>query len=378
MEKKKIIHLHSDIKFVIPCSKEFENNFCENVIVFFGSKNEYTGPYKEEIRFYNTTKTDIQKVINLCKTADIVVLHALDQVKIFIANRLPKSIITIWRFFGYELYSKIPEYVYSELTLSALAKQHSVYKKFRIIAGKLKFLIKYQTTLKNEFNKGIERINYFACLSEIEYHFLKQYWPNLPVFLQLPTWYHTYHEKDFVQKENKIIVGNNRSAYNNHLDILTLIKNSKNREKYSFLLIFNYGQNNAYSAAVREMAHRIKEVTVLEEFLSFENFENLYKTASAFVLNGYRQMAMQNILEALKNNVKIYLNENNIMLNWLKKEGFLFFTINDFISDLETNNISLSETESQHNQRQLNIFVKKHTQEEFNNLLLKIVSKTEN
>lgn len=372
MLKKKIIHIHTDLKFISD-SIRFESKFFDNEILVFGKKGKYNGPYKEKAQFYSTSITDINKVIHICQASDMVVLYDLNFIKCYIANRLRENIKIIWRFFGLELYSKIPNYVFSERTLSIKNRQQAVYEQLRNVAGKLFFFTKFKTTSKKELNKGFKRVNYFAGLSDTEYHFLKQYWPILPPFIQLSFFQFPSNNKSLIEKKSQIIVGNNRSAYNNHLDILQLLKNTKSSLHYEFLLLFNYGQNNAYSNAVREMAKSIKEVTIVEDFLPFEDFTNLYFVSSAFVLNGYRQMAMSNVFEALQNNVKIYLNEKNVILDWLRKEGFLIFTINDFASDLETNNLKLSEVDAQINQDQFLKFKVKYNQENFHYRLIKIL-----
>lgn len=376
----KIILIHSDQKFVYD-SKIFESNNFVNEFVIFGKESDYKGTYKESAKFFSYSKKDINKVIDLCKSADIVVMWNLDFVKCFIANRLPKRISVIWRFFGLELYSEIPAYVFSKKTLTAIDSEriiHTFYKKTKNIAGKIKQLIKYQTNSKNEFSKALRRVDYFIGLSKPEYQFLRKYWLNLPSFIQYPFTLNRNGNKVYLKKNNLIIVGNNRSAYNNHLDILDLIKNSKNRNKYSFLMLFNYGENNAYSNSVRRMAHQIKEVTVLDDFLPYDDFINLYFNVSAFVMNGHRQMAMANVLQALKNDVKVYLNEKNVILEWLREEGFFIFTIFNFVADLETNNINLSKEEVKHNRTQLKKFTEKYNQEEFHNTILQIVTKYTN
>lgn len=376
----KIIHIHSDQKFVYD-SKIFERNNFVNEFVIFGKESDYKGPYKESIKFFSYSKKDISKVIVLCNSADIVVMWRLDFTKCYIANRLLKRKKVIWRFFGFELYSKIPDYVFSKKTLSAKNSErinHTFIKKTKHIAGKIEQLVKYQTTLKNEFSKALQRVDYFICLSKTEYQFLRKYWLNLPSFIQYPFTLYSNGNKNYLKKTNQIIVGNNRSAFNNHLDIIDLIKNSNNKGKYSFLILFNYGPNNAYSNAVRRMAHEIKEVTVLDDFLSYDEFMNLYVNASAFVMNGHRQMAMANVLQALKNDVKVYLNEKNVILEWLREEGFFIFTIVNFVADIKTNNINLSKEEVQHNRKQIIKFIKKYNQEDFHNTLLQIITKNTN
>ncbi len=114
------------------------------------------------------------------------------------------------------------------------------------------------------------------------------------------------------------------------MDIIEGIRKSQSRSNFDFILMFNYGENSTYTNAVRQIVSTIKEIRILEYFLSLEKFKELFDAADAFVMNGHRQMAMGNILEALQQNIKIYLNEKNLIYAWLKENGFFVFTIEEF------------------------------------------------
>ena len=377
--KYKIIHIHTDQKF-IDGSKIFEGDNFVNEIIVFGKESNYDGIYKDSVKIYRYSKNDINKVIKFCNTADIVVMWDLNFVKCYIANRISINVSVIWRFFGLELYSKIPEYVFSSLTLK-VKENENIRKPFmesiKRMTSKIKQFIIYQSSFENEFEKAIKRINFFQGLSDVEYSFLKKKWPELPRFLQNPYSQIIKCNKSIQSKTNKIVIGNNRSAYNNHLDILNIINQSNNKTNFDFILLFNYGQNNKYAEIVRKTADDISNIKIIEDFLPFNEYREFYSKVCALVLNGHRQMAMANIFEALRYNVKVYLSEKNVILDWLRKEGFLVFTIDDFVADLETNNINLTESERQHNIKQLYVFRNKYSIEEFQKTLLKIVAKTD-
>jgi dTDP-N-acetylfucosamine:lipid II N-acetylfucosaminyltransferase len=383
MPKTKIIHIHSDLKFLFD-SQRFVNNNFENIIIVIGDKKKYKDQYNGTVLFFNFSARNIRTIISYCKTADMVVLYDLNFSKAYIANRLPNSIKVVWRFFGLELYGKMPEVVFSEQTIRA-SKEISVkydYLFFRNLLGRAFNKIRFGTNSKTEFKKAaFNRVDYFHGLSEKEYDFLKEFWPQLPPFLQkdysnLKGNNESNREINYYHKSenNLIILGNNRSAYNNHLDLLDLIKDSNSKNKYKFLMFFNYGRNNYYADLVRNKANKIEEIEVLEDFLEIEKFNQIYFEASALVINGYRQMAMGNIFTAIKNKTKIYLSTNNVIFNWLKEEGFSVFSIEEFVIDLDNNNIALKEFEILRNQNQLVTFTKKYNQEEFHNSLSLILN----
>jgi len=376
MNKNKLIvtQVHTDSKFII-FSERFYNPKFINQLIFFGENPGHNGTPLENTFFYfdNTIKS-IKSVINKCNQSDIVVLYDLNFIKCYIANRLNPSVKIIWRFFGLELYKKMPEYVYSPLTLSVLKKQHKGYLQNNIykLLAKSENLLKYRTTFEKEFKKALKRVNYFCGVSDMEYQFLKTKWTGLPQFLQWPL-SNIESNTNTPTKNNQIILGNNRSAYNNHLDVLEILSEYKSDDNIQFLLLFNYGQNNEYSNNVIEKARNIKNITILEDFLCREEFSKLYLTSSAFVMNGYRQMALGNIFEALKNNVKIYLNEKNIIYDWLIKEGFKIFLINNLMDDLNNNQFNLTDQEATYNQNNLKTFAAKYSAVNFRNAIFEIV-----
>lgn len=377
MHKSKIVHIHTDLKFAVN-SNRFDHDEFDNTVIIIRKKSDYDGNYKDSALFFKYSLKNLRIIIEKCRDAKMVVLYDLDFAKSYIANRLPSSVIVVWRFFGYELYEKMPEYVFSEQTIKAIAEQKTEYN-FLYFRHKLALLYNYicsRTTRRAEFEKAaFNRADYFYGVSEKEFEFLKKFWPHLPPFLQLSYTPYTKINKFRKKESNLIIIGNNRSAYNNHLDIIELIKQSSEKSKYQFLMLFNYGQIDPYAKAVRVKAAEVKEIEVLEDFLPVENFNNLYSEAEALVINGHIQMALANIFQAIRSNTKVYLNEKNIIMDSLKEDGFLIFSINDFVSDLDAHKTNLTEDEVLHNQSQLIKVAAKYNIQEFHNSLLRILNR---
>jgi hypothetical protein len=93
---------------------------------------------------------------------------------------------------------------------------------------------------------------------------------------------------------------------------------------------------------------------------------------NAFVLNGYRQMAMRAVFESLTSGVKVYLNKKNIILQWLKEEGFLIFNMEDFSIDMAKDNLFLSNDQAEYNTIQFEKFRSKYNLEDFQKELLNL------
>ncbi len=187
MQKSTIIHIHTDLKFIHSVNS-FDTEEFENIIIVIGNRGNFKGLYEDIVQYYDHSRTDFLKIIKLCKTANMVILYDLNFAKAYIANRLPKSVIIGWRFFGWELYIRIPEYVHSDRTLKILPKANDqkLYLKLKQRLKKYLIRVKYWTVPTNEIDRAtFNRTDFLLGISKSEYDFLKTSWPNIPPFLQL-------------------------------------------------------------------------------------------------------------------------------------------------------------------------------------------------
>src|SRR5690606_10843771 len=115
---------------------------------------------------------------------------------------------------------------------------------------------------------------------------------------------------DLSNKMEEIIVGNSKHVWNNHLDVFRIIKKSKRFDNYKFNLFFNYGVDNDYTEKVRNEANQ-NSFVLIEDFLDIQEFSRVYNTATALVINSYRQHALGNIFTAILNGSKVYLNKKS-------------------------------------------------------------------
>ena len=360
MTLPKVYHIHTDLKFAKKFTYFPESHF-DNKYILISKSSE--GENHSDFMLFGRSSKDINKLIELISDGAYILFYDLDPIKAHIACNVPSGPKLIWRFFGYELYRRIPQVVLSPTSLIwqkkgnekfSFAKLYESIKSF--FFGKSDYLI-----------KAMKRIDFFMCLSEAEYQFLRQYF-QLPPFLCIP---HNYNFKyvsyQSSQRKNTVIIGNSRAIYNNHLDVLKTLKDNQERipSKYEFKVLFNYGQDNEYAAEVRRVAGLCKNVTIIDEFMPMEEFVKFYTTVSALVIAGYRQMAMGNIVTALHKGVKLYLSPKNCMYSWLLDLGFAVFDVASLIDDLEHENISLTLEQHQMNTQGLQKINKLYSNETF-------------
>lgn len=366
--KKKIIHIHSDAKFVHEIYN-YQNKCFDNYLIFLGDVNRLSKTFADLLIILPVNSKDaFLKIKNLCETADIVILNNLEGVGIKLALSLNLKIKIIWRFYGWEIYSKEPKLIYSNKSLQTWK---SYYEKLSI-TQKIKYSIYKLIYGKNTFKLAIDRIDYFMGVMDDEHTLLKSLGYNLPTFIQVPLTSFAPKELEF-EKSNLIIFGNSRNRANNHLDVLEILNCINLPVDLEIKMFYSYGTTGSYSKVVKHEANNIAQIELLEDFLSKEEFDSIYQKAAALIFNGYRQMAMGNIFTALKMGVKVYLSEKNITFHWLIKNNIKVFSIEEQLKfDLETRNYFLTQEEKTTNAQSLSQLVKGKNIEEFNNKIFEI------
>ena len=360
-----IYHIHTDPKFIND-SLHFDFEDYNNTIVYFGNsadvKNQTSYPF---ICIPNTLNV-VTKISKICKDAQMVVLYDLNTEKIALANKLSKEVKILWRFFGHELYGRTQKDFLSDNSLELLKQQKtSFFNKIRI-SFLYRFKRSIQIVLFNynyDFEQAVKRIDIFLCLFEEEFKLLNTTFKDLPEFVQIPI-FKTEIKLDshkYTKNKNTLIIGNSRNVYNNHLDILEITQKHKN---LNLVLPFSYGTKSIYSKKVAEIAES-QNIKVIKDFMPYDAYVSLLKNSAALVSNSYRQMAVGNILIAIRYGMKLYLNKKNSVYKVLKNHSLYVFTIEDLKHDISLKNLSLSKNEVVHNSEVYNILCKKYTLHDF-------------
>lgn len=361
-----VYHIHTDLKFAVEVSYFLKHLFDNRYIILSNTKTVKCSI--SEYKTYKNTYRGANQLLKDMADASYVVLYDLTPIKSYIANRLPNTVKIFWRFFGYELYRQPylkKEIVFSKYDLPYIEnpKKNSITLSLRKIVSRL--IHAFDPDPEKEFEKAKHRIDYFFCLAKEEYDYLSKF-TSLPPCIVIPRTGYLLDSKN-ATKNNTIIIGNNRSPYNNHLEVFHLISkiDKKILEKFNYTLLLNYGNQGNYLQQVIERYSNIATARIIDDFMPIEDFRTLYDSAAALVINGYRQMAMGNIMTALAKGVKVYLNPKNCMYSWALNEGFKVFDVNDLAVDIENDNIYLSEEDMAHNKTVYSGLADKYSVKEF-------------
>lgn len=348
----KIVHIHTDYKFV-SLTKIFEGDNFENSVVIINNTDPYEGPYKNKASIFSNKKESLNKIVQLCNNSDLVIMYGLEMYKAYITQNIKPDVKIAWRFFGAELYNLTKNKYLSDSSYKFVIKKSSViFKHLYKLIKTLKLIYKKEYLGNYSIHKTMKQIDLFFVYSEEEYRELKDIHNNIPQFLIWPTQKVKMQSEDgcYSNKRNQIIIGNNMSPFNNHLDIIKIIRNIKTNQKIDFIIPFNY--NNTHEAYSREVEKQVKDLDsckLLTEFIPLEEYHNIITQSKALVHNSYRQMGLGNILNAIQNGVKVYLNEKSSVYHWLVQNGYIVFKIEHLKEDLLNGNIGLNLTQAQNN-----------------------------
>jgi len=148
---------------------------------------------------------------------------------------------------------------------------------------------------------------------------------------------------------NNILLGNSASATNNHLEILSLFKNTEllNRKVYCPL---SYG-NDGYRDKVIFHGSEIipNNFFPLIDFMPLKEYNDLIKSCGVVIMNHKRQQAFGNIITMVYYGAKIFLDEQNSIYQYLKRIGVYVYSIQDDLENSKNpslDNLTITEQKS--------------------------------
>ncbi|HUH52265.1 MAG TPA: hypothetical protein VLZ11_09200 [Flavobacterium sp.] len=362
----KLIHIHTDFKF-LQGVQNYTDATLYNEIVFIGEVDKATVSKLQSLKliYHVFNESEINDQLALISGFDGVVLYGLNKSVIPLLEKIDKDKKVFLRLLGYELYTQMLDKFVSKNTLNQY--RPITLKNYRFkdyFKKKIKRFLgfEYQINKHKQFDL-YSKIDAIILLNKFEYEVLNKHF-YLPKFLQLPLARELPNTFDLSNKINNIIIGNSRHMWNNHLDIYKIIRKSKKLENFEFVLFFNYGPDNNYTNAVREEVNH-NNIVLIERFLDNKDFNRIYESAAALVINSYRQHAFGNIHTAILSGTKVYLNKKSSTYTWLTHEGFYISEINELPRDVDNNKIMLTQEEFKHNMNCYNQLKERYTHLDF-------------
>ena len=288
------------------------------------------------------------------KSINAIMLHGLNLINII--PQIKKHIKIFWFAWGFDIYSFpsdkpfIPLNLYRPLTKKNT--ESSFVNRLRVLHGKIVSFCK-----RKKIGKAISRIDYFSGVLPDEYQLMK----NNSCFKAKEVVFN-YFSTDALSSEdlnqaycegNSIQVGNSANPTNNHIDLYEVISklNLRDTKIYSFL---SYSGSQDYIENVKKYGEKLfgNNYIAITDFLPLNEYKNIVIKCNNVVMGHERQQAMGNIYTAIWAGCKVYLFETSITYRYLKRLGYIVFTIE---KDLTKQNIlkCLTDEERLYNRKKM-------------------------
>ena len=290
----------------------------------------------------------------------------------------------IWCLWGYELYNNpyLTKYIrnlmpiYLPLTTPWIEKPvkglKKLYKSLMQIKKKIDIYLN-----RPRFYRIISRIDYIAPIYKNEMKILNgikgfraKYFP-----FQYTRW-SINDEFGWKAKESDdsyILVGNSGYPLNNHLQILSLMKDRR-LTNYTLYLPIAYGNDN--SRYIEKIKTTLKEChfkyILQESMMPYDEYSKIMSKCSIVIIGSIRQHASDTIYMNLLQGAKVFLYERSVAYKFLKSEGIIVYSIErDLTIDSIKNNLSIKDRTT-NREKVLNLVSKERTIERLNAALMEL------
>ncbi|MBK9593260.1 MAG: TDP-N-acetylfucosamine:lipid II N-acetylfucosaminyltransferase [Crocinitomicaceae bacterium] len=187
------------------------------------------------------------------------------------------------------------------------------------------------------FENILPKISSCSTVLPFEFEFIKKRLPHVKYKAFSYGNMDSLIPKDLIDFDNSrlgksIIVGNSASPLNNHVSIITALK------EFSLIVPLSYGNENFKQALIGQFNQR--NITFLTERLIYPDYIGQLKKANTLIVNHQCQQALGNIVLCLYIGMRVYFNKKNPTFGFLKSLGINVF---DFESEFEKHqNTSMS------------------------------------
>lgn len=278
-----------------------------------------------------------------------IFIHYLDELKALIVLKILKikQLKIYWIFFGADLYKLLSKYRNYDL--------YDYYEPSKLDSLKydLKFFIKHRKCNDRLIINVIKKVDYFCFWNIYDYNLLISNFKTRAKFKYF-MYYKSLNcfklnDKCSTTKEINLLINHSSSYSGNHISIIKSIKNYE-KELDKIIIPLSYGSEshkNEIIKVVENISWKEKFI-VLFDFLVATEYYSLIKEVNVAFFGMKRQEAGANLLFLLNNGVKIFLRNENNLLNLFKDYGFIIFSLSDFENKI-TNLTPLTQKEKEHN-----------------------------
>lgn len=284
---------------------------------------------------------------------DMVIFHWMHDLNLRLITKIPEKVKLVWIAWGGDYYDLITEGDESKLfqPITKSLFERNTKKNSDSTTGKIKKIATRLISKKIKKSEIINRIDYFSPVLYEDYELIKKVLPDFkPKYI--PWNYGTLEDdlirgfENFTITGNNILIGNSATYENNHLDTFKILSTIKTGNRM-ILSPISYGDpvysDNIIHYGKGYWGNRFVPVI---EFMSIDKYIDLISSCSVIIMNHLRQQAMGNIITMMYLGAKVFLNKENTVYQFFKKEGAYIFDIDELELEINTR---LTDRQIEHN-----------------------------
>lgn len=357
----KILHLCMDHNFINDSRKKFEEYYPGRNIFIVHNANDELKILKDTTGFqvFNLLKEENRrKIVELCRRENVtkIVLHGMLH---YMADLLPaikadRDVKIYWLFWGYELYETITfnkgyhvlDGRFNPFNFSSYYKPFFFTKLVRRAMGKCK---------ADYYEKIMPMVDYFCFWNYKDYELLQHYYP-LPMKFRFFAYSATgkgsqppYMFELTDRPAKRILINHQASAYGNHTTIFRRLAELDPDHTLEKIVPVSYGFMHIKNDILRKGKKYLGDsFHPLEKYMPKEEYFKLLRTIDIAIFGQHRQEASGNIIQLLRNGVKVFLRNDNNLLSYYRDKGYIIFSYEDDLKDLSSLT-SLTLEQKEHN-----------------------------
>jgi len=334
-----ILHIANDEKFIDSAYRLFEQSLPQENELLIVSKSHYLRHVRTpSARVIPPRKLLEKGFVQSMVGYDAVFMHWMDEYKMQLIARAPRSVRFVWIGWGGDYYPfivKDDDELLEEKTREAVMSGkprslRSLFRRLRRIVRKAFFFEHIDKIAV------VNRINYFSPVVPEDYDLVKL---SIPGFKpQYVSWNYGTLEDDMICglsegdiNGDNILVGNSADYTNNHLDTFEVLSKIDLGDR-KILCPLSYGHDWYRDVVIRRGKELFGENFVpIVNFMPIQEYTKMIASCSIAVMNHIRQQALGNIIIMLYCGARVFLHPRSPVYDFLSKQGALVFSFNSLL-----------------------------------------------
>lgn len=270
-----------------------------------------------------------------------IVAHYLTTVMIDFISYAPSNIHVSWDIYGADLYNQFLEPRGYQLQYSSTNKYLPFYQRLmneigldKIIAFvRFGYITQFRCVNNLYFNRIIKRLNSVQIGCTCDGDLLDQYsgksFPRFRAFnYSLKEVLGDYYGIPFNDIASDVMIGNSASLSNNHLYVLSIIKDIDFGDA-RMIIPLSYGGVQRYKNAVVKgyMKSFSNNADFIFDYMPLQEYNKLFLNLKTMIMPSWRQESVGTIVMGLYLGVKIFMSNRSPLYDSYKKDGFILYEL---------------------------------------------------